>query len=235
MPLWPKTVFGKSGAFDWHDALHLCLENEYHASFFVTKLWSYFIPTPPDQATQAALQKLYLDSGYGIAPVVEAILGHPDLYADRALVKPPIVYNAGLLRMLGRGVDTSAWSWLGNLAGQHLFLPPNVAGWDDSSWLNTSTWRGRSLMVTYTLRHAYVDPWGDTKYDATEDAPTALKRALEFTGNPTLTSETREALLAWAGSCLPDPMRSWEQSPYRAMRQNALRHLILTSSDWQAC
>ncbi|MEA2373734.1 MAG: hypothetical protein QOD53_197, partial [Thermoleophilaceae bacterium] len=23
--------------------------------------------------------------------------------------------------------------------------------------------------------------------------------------------------------------------PLRAMRQNALRHLILTSSDWQAC
>ena len=229
-----KTVFGKSGNFDWPDAIRLCLENPFHASFFVTKLWGYFIPTPPDQATQAALQKLYLDSGYGIAPVVEAILKHPDLYSDRALVKPPIVFNAGLLRMIGRGIDIESWSWLGDHAGQHLFQPPNVSGWDDASWLDTSTWRGRSLMVTYTLREKHVDPWGDTKYDESEDAATAVARALKFTGNPSLTKETRDALLAFASSCLPSDMKSWQQSPYRAMRQNALRHLILTSSDWQA-
>ena len=29
-------------------------------------------------------------------------------------------------------------------------------------------------------------------------------------------------------------MEDWQQKPYRAMRQNALRHLILTSSDWHA-
>ena len=109
-----------------------------------------------------------------------------------------------------------------------------MSGWDDSSWLDTSTWRGRSFMATYAIReHGAIDPWGDTRYDATEDAPTALQRALDFTGNPTLTKETREALLAFASSCLPADMRSWQQSPYRAMRQNALRHLILASPDYQ--
>src|SRR5919201_1958664 len=152
-----KTVFGKSGDFDWRDAIRLCLENPYHASFFVTKLWGYFIPTPPDGATQAALQRLYLDSGYGIAPVVEAILKHPDLYSDRALVKPPVVYNAGLLRATGQGIKTSAWAWLGSQAGQQLFYPPNVSRWDDSSWLDTSTWRARSNMVTHILRERYVE------------------------------------------------------------------------------
>jgi hypothetical protein len=28
-------------------------------------------------------------------------------------------------------------------------------------------------------------------------------------------------------------MASWEQGPYRAMRQNALRQLIVTSPDYQ--
>jgi hypothetical protein len=229
-----KTVFGETGNFAWQDAVRLCLENPYHASFFVTKLWSYFIPTPPSEATQAMLQKLYLDSGYGIAPVVEAILGHPDLYSRGALVKPPIVYNAGLLRLTGRAIDTDAWSWLGDLAGQQLFRPPNVAGWDDSTWLDTSTWRGRAMMVTYAVRQNYVDPWGDEKYDEGEDAATALKRALAFTGNPTLTAETRQALAVFSKSCMPSSLEEWQRSPYRAMRQNALRHLILTSSDWHA-
>jgi Protein of unknown function (DUF1800) len=229
-----KTIFGKSGAFDWQDAVRLCLENTYHASFFVTKLWSYFIPTPPDQATQAALQKLYVDSGYGIAPVVQAILGHPALYADRALVKPPVVYNAGLLRRLDTGISTDSWAWLGNQAGQQLFYPPNVSGWDDSSWLDTSTWRARSLMVTYTLRDKFVEPWDGPKYDDKEDATTAVTRALKYVGNPWLSKEMYEALLAFAGACLPAGMHTWEEGPFRAMRQNALRHLILTSSDWHS-
>jgi len=37
-----------------------------------------------------------------------------------------------LLRAKRRGVDSDAWAWLGDMAGQHLFQPPNVAGWDDS-------------------------------------------------------------------------------------------------------
>jgi len=231
-----KTVFGHTGDFDWRDAVRLCLENPFHASFFVTKLWSYFVPTPPDTATQAALQRLYLDSGYGIGPVVEAILKHPDLYSDRALVKPPVVYNAGLLRATGQGVATSAWAWLGSQAGQQLFYPPNVSGWDDSTWLDTSTWRGRSQIVTYGLRKTYVDPWDDQHpYSSTEDPTTAVADALRYLGNPSLSRELRDGLLAFAGSCLPTAMKSWQDAPYRAMRQNALRHLILTSSDWQAC
>ena len=59
-------------------------------------------------------------------------------------------------------------------------------------------------------------------------------RALNFLGNASLSTETRDALLAFAGSCMPSAMAPWEESPNRAMRQNALRHLILTSSDWQA-
>ena len=43
--------------------------NPYHRSFFVLKLWSYFIPTPPDAATQAALEKLYVDSDWSIRAV----------------------------------------------------------------------------------------------------------------------------------------------------------------------
>ena len=230
----PKTIFGKTGNFDWQDAVRLCLENPYHASFFVTKLWSYFVPTPPDQATQASLQKLYLDSNYGIAPVVEAILKHPAFYADRAMVKPPAVYCAGLLRCYGQGVTTDSWGWLGGQAGQQLFYPPNVSGWDDSSWLDTSTWRARSHMVAYITRDSYVEPWDGPKYDETEDAATAVTRALKHLGNPTLSTEMRDALLKFAGSCLPKPMQSWEQGPFRALRQNALRHLILTCSDWQA-
>jgi hypothetical protein len=232
-----KTVFGKSGDFDWQAAVQLVLENPFHASFFVTKLWSYFIPTPPDAGTQAALQKLYLDSGYGIRPVVEAILMHPDFYRGAAMVKPPVVYTAGLLRGQGRGIDIGAWAWLASQAGQQLFYPPNVSGWDDSSWLDTSTWKGRFAIAIYALSQpgnwgGTVNPWKGS-YSKTEDPETAVARAIDFTGNPVLTDDTKGALLQFARTCLPATMASWEQGPYRAMRQNALRQLIVTAPDHQ--
>jgi uncharacterized protein (DUF1800 family) len=234
-----KTVFGRSGDFDWQAALTLVLENSYHASFFVTKLWSYFIPTPPDASTQAALQQLYTSSGYGIRPVVEAILAHPDFYDGPAMVKPPVVYTAGLLRAMGRGIDRGEWSWLCDLAGQQLFNPPNVSGWDDSAWLDTSRWRGRFDVARYAIApvgnwNGSIDPW-KTAYSKTEDAETAVARAIDFLNNPTISGHTRDALVAFAESCLPAVMASWQQAPFRAMRQNALRQLVATSPDYHTC
>src|SRR3954469_14933770 len=229
-----KTVFGQTGNYDWQAACDLCPNNQFHESFFVTKLWGYFVPTPLDEATQAALQDLYVSSGHGIAPVVGAILRHPALYADSALTKPPVVYTAGMLRATQQFITTTAWSWLDDGAGQFLFYPPNVSGWDDARWLDTSSWRGRWDIAAYVTRDQNVDPWGDANpYDATEDAPTALARARAALGNPSLTQETQDALLAFANGVLPSPMANWQKGPYRAMRQNALRMLILTSSDFQ--
>lgn len=59
--------------------------------------------------------------------MLEAILQHPDFYEGPELVTPPVVYNAGLLRSIGRPTDTTAWAWLSNGAGQQLFYPPNVS------------------------------------------------------------------------------------------------------------
>ena len=236
-----KTVFGKSGNFDWQDAVKLVLESDFHASFFVTKLWSYFVPTPPSADTQAALQKLYLDSGYGIRPVVEAILMHPDFHAGPAMVKPPVVYHAGLMRTLGRTIERGDWSWLSDQMGQRLFYPPNVSGWDDSAWLDTSRWRGRFQTAVYALMPgnewaASVDPWSkDSPYSTTEDPETAVARAIDFLNNPVLSTDTRDALLAFARTCLPTTMKSWEKGPYRAMRQNALRQLVATCPDSHTC
>jgi hypothetical protein len=229
-----KSVFGQTGNYDWQAACDLCLHSPFHASFFVTKLWGYFVPTKLDEATQAALQDLYVSSGFGIAPVVRAILRHPALYADSALTKPPVVYTAGMLRTTQQFITTTAWSWLDDGAGQFLFYPPNVSGWDDMRWLDTSSWRGRWDIAAYVTRGQNVDPWDDANpYDAAEDAPTALSRARAALGNPSLTQETQDTLLAFAGNVLPSAMANWQKGPYRAMRQNALRMLILTSSDFQ--
>ena len=99
----PKTVFGRSGTFNWSDSCRLCISHPAHKTFFVTKLWSYFIPTPPSRRTRKALEHLYVKREHAIRPVLEAILMHPDFYRGPAMVKSPVVYIAGLLRARAPG------------------------------------------------------------------------------------------------------------------------------------
>ena len=232
-----KTVFGQTGNWGSEDAVRLCLAHPLHASFFVAKLWSYFVPAPPDTATLASLQGLYNSSGHSIRAVVEAILAHPDFLDGPELVTPPVVYNAGLLRAIGRPIDTTAWAWLSAGAGQQLFYPPNVSGWDFTRWLDTSTAKARWEIASYVTSKTYANPWpgaGEPHYSETEEPPAALASAMAYWANPRLSSESAQSLAEFAKNCLEGVLQAqWQNSPYRAIRQNALRMLIATSPDMQ--
>jgi uncharacterized protein (DUF1800 family) len=226
-----KTIFHHRGAFTWKDSCRLCVTHPDHASFFVRKLWSYFVPGAPDGATQSALERLYVSSAYELRPVVAAILRHPALYEGSRLVKPPVVYTAGLLRRIGRGIDTTAWTWLDSMAGQQLFYPPNVGGWDDTRWLDTATWRGRWWIAQYVLEPFALDP-----AHAVEpyDERALLQRALAFWRRPALGPDTRRALLAFAQRSLADAKgASWKRQQYPVLALNAMRHLIAVSPELQ--
>jgi uncharacterized protein (DUF1800 family) len=219
---------------DWRDAARLAVHHPRHARFFVTKLWSYFIPTPPPPGTRRALERLYVREGHAVRPVVAAILRHPALYRGPRMVKPPIVYAAGLLRALGRGVDTDAWAWLTPMAGQTLFEPPSVAGWDDERWLDTGTWRGRWMVANWALEGRSLEPDPkQTRYPsmAAETAERAVARAHAFWGRPALTGATRAELLAFARRARAAADEEWKLESYAILRQNALRMLIATSPD----
>jgi uncharacterized protein (DUF1800 family) len=226
--LWAGTPYARSGAFDYRDVTSLVLENPFHRSFFVLKLWSYFVPSPPSAATQAALEELYVSSGRSIGQVVEAILMHPDVYRGAPLVKPPAVYNAGLLRATGQTITSDAWVYLGDWCGQQLFYPPNVSGWNDRAWLDTSTLYGRWYLVNQVLIAAARTA---SQYSgSTETGAEALAAAIVHVGSPALSAGTLAVLQAFAD--LPASSDT-NAAGYRALRQNALRALVATSPDFQ--
>jgi uncharacterized protein (DUF1800 family) len=226
-----KTVFGKRGNFNWQDACRLCLANPHHASFFVTKLWSYFVPTPPSKTTLAGLEAIYTPK-HEVKTAVEAILRHPDLYEGQRMVLPPIVHTAGLLRRIGAGITNTSWGWIGQLAGQQLFYPPNVAGWDDTRWLDTATFLGRWTAVNYILKDHALSP-DHPPPDMPSDPAVLVDRAVEFWGNPLISTATRNHLIGFAQRALGDGNADWEKKTYPVLVENALRQLIAVSPDLQ--
>ena len=225
-----KKIFGKRGHFDWKDSCRLCVHHRKHPSFFVTKLWSYFIPTAPHAGTRKALERLYVHHDYQVRPVVEAILRHPQLYNGPRMVKSPVVYLAGLLRSTRRGIDTESWTWLLSLAGQQLFYPPNVAGWDDTRWLDTATFRARWMIANYAMRPHTLD---SGKVKRPRNATKLVHHAETFLGHPAITARTHGDLKRFANRALHDANSDWKKKQYPALIENALRQLLATSPDLQ--
>ena len=212
-----KTIFGHTGDWNWQDSCNLCLNHPLHPSYFVNKLWGYFVPTPLDGATSAGLQALYANRE--IQPVVEAILMHPDFYTGQRMIKPPVVYNAGLLRMRGEFINNTIWWSLGQDADQQLFYPPDVGGWDYTRWLNTATFQARWFMAALVQ--------GTATPASSPSVPAQLvDRVVQYWGYPTVSSTTTNLLGAFAKAQLA------RQNPAPIV-ETAMRRILATSPDFQ--
>ena len=229
-----KTIFGHTGRWGWRDSCRLTVHHPDHAAFFVTKLWGYFVGATAPPATQRALERAYVHSGFEIRPIVEAILRHPLFYTGPRMVTPPVVFTAGLLRSSRQTITTTSWAWIAQLTGQVLFQPPNVSGWDYGLWLDTSRWAGRLNAVNAALTGHVLQ--SDTyPFGVAESNAEALAHALEFWGTPVLSAAATDNLLALGRRILRGMDKPYEQVPQRNLRQNALRTLIPMTPDWQTC
>ena len=193
----------------------LCLDHPKHPRFFVDKLWQLLHPDAARRRRRGARSRRSTASDYEIRPVVDAILRHPALYTGPRMVKPPVVYTAGLLRALGRGVDTQRLGVARRRAGQRLFYPPNVAGWDDERWLDTATFRGRWGIANEALPAVRARP--------TSRRPTLPRRRRRRSsttrspsGHPDASGPaTRAALVALrAHARSATPTQDWKQTSY---------------------
>ena len=77
------------------------------------------------------------------------------------MTKPPVVYTAGMMRALGQYITGEQWSWLCDGAGQRLYYPPDVSGWDDKRWLDSNTIRGRWDVVNSAVEDRTPRPDSD--------------------------------------------------------------------------
>jgi len=114
-----------------------------------------------------------------------------------------------------------------------LFYPPNVSGWNDDRWLDTSTFHARWDMAERVLKkHAY-HPDHTKRGQVPTDPAKLVDRAVSFWGIQ-ISDSTRRALLTYAqkamGAAIADDDR---QRKFPPMTLNALRHLVAASPEMQ--
>ncbi len=151
----PKTVLGKTGAWDGGDVVKIILEQPAAARFVVRKLYHDLVSekaVPPDCLLEPLCDS-FRKSDHDIAALVRTILASRHFYSDHAFrqrVKGPAEYVLGAVQAVYRCYreDEAGYRSLPqrvlvsrlDAMGQQLFAPPNVKGWPGGkSWLNTST------------------------------------------------------------------------------------------------
>jgi uncharacterized protein (DUF1800 family) len=227
-------------------AIDIVLAHPEHAPFLIRKLWAEFIAGPIPQATLDSLVAQYRGGGFKLRPVLRGILSHPQLLeslAEPNLVKPPVVYAAGVLRALGVPLKGNRLRTSLNAMQQQPYRPPNVAGWEGGlSWLNTNTVQARFDFVTQAQYMKYSNYYRNTETpvppasinhppDVTGETPQEVfERAYASVNRPWLSDATRAALIEWAGTPKAVPTAT---AAGRRQRFYALQAMILGGPDGQ--
>ncbi len=230
-----KVIYGRRGRFDWRDSVRLALAHPAHPRHFVQRLWSYFSPAPLDAAHGRAVARLYQSSGLQVRPVLEAMLMHPLVYTGPRMVKPPVVQLAGMLRAVGRYIDSDVWIWQSNTAGQLPFYPPNVSGWDATRWLNTGTWLARFNLAASVIGEQRALVPAVARESVPSEAQALVEEASAFWGAPPLSEATRRVLLAYAQAAVGAATHPEQRETFSVLALNGLRALVTASPDYHTC
>ncbi len=230
-----------------NQAIDIVLSHPQHAQFLIRKLWTEFIAGPIPQATLDALVAAYRSSNYQLRPVIRGILTSPQIFEslnEPNLIKPPIVYVAGVVRQLGSPLKGNHVRAALNAMQQQPYRPPNVAGWEGGlSWLNTNTVMGRFDMVVKAQYLKYSNYYRNTEtpvppagvnypQDVNPETPQAVfDRAYAAVNRPWISDATRSALIAWAGTTAALP--ATHTPAQRRQRFYALQAMILGGPDGQ--
>ena len=210
-------------------------EHNSHPSFFVEKLWSYFIPVPPGKKTRLALQRLYMREGYKVRPVLEAILKHPSFYRGPRMVKPPVVYLGGNAARHAARRRHRGLGWLSEIDEPAALLSRRTspagrtsAGSTPASWRGALAGRDRSAVREHELktrrsRTSPTRPLMRCSARSTSGARPTSRRSTRAAARGLRASAATEARTATGGA-----------GSYPVLRQNALRVLVATSPDLQA-
>jgi len=138
-----KTFLGKRGNFNGDDIIDIILEQPAASRYIVRRLWGFFAYANPEPELVDRLAATFRDSHYSVRAVVREILLSKEFYSDRAyraMVKSPVDYVVGAVRVLGVKSDGAELVGQTNRLGQSLFNPPNVAGWPGgAAWINSAT------------------------------------------------------------------------------------------------
>lgn len=146
-----KTFLGQTGRFDGWDIIDVIFEQKAASEFIAGKLWRFFASEQDNREVIAELASTLRSNNYELAPVLERLFLSRAFYDDAVIgsqIKSPVQHILQLVDDLELEYPPyETMVQCAALAGQRLFHPPNVKGWDGGrAWINAN-----SLLLRYNF------------------------------------------------------------------------------------
>jgi uncharacterized protein (DUF1800 family) len=152
-----KTFLGKTGAWSGDEVVDIILQHPATANYVTKKLFEFFVHRNPNPEAIETLAHVLRSNNYELRPMLKNLFMSEEFYSDEARashIKSPVELLVGTIKMLGiQQVDYGRIDSACQTAGQALFEPPNVAGWDEGkAWITS-----KQLLDRYNFAADLID------------------------------------------------------------------------------
>ena len=155
-----KTFFGKTANLDGDDIIDILCDDKRTAEFIAGKIFKFFVADEPDKVRINELAGVLYANDYEISPTLKYLFSADWFYAYAgSKIKSPTELIVGLNRAYQvKYDDYTTLAFLQRSLGQHLFRPPNVAGWPGGKkWIDSSTLAFRMRLPSIVLNKGVIE------------------------------------------------------------------------------
>jgi hypothetical protein len=157
-----KTILGRTGTFDGSDLVEILLDQEACARHVAKRLLTWLEGREPGESRLRGYAKLLRELDYELTPWLRRLVADPDFYRQEVIgtrVLGPVEFMVGASRRLGVQGQEPFLFYAATAAGQQIYAPPSVKGWDEGrSWITSSSMviRGNCIGLLLGLLHEHL-------------------------------------------------------------------------------
>ncbi|WGD35560.1 DUF1800 domain-containing protein [Olleya sp. YS] len=154
-----KTIFNQTDNFDYQGVItNLFAQRSTEiANFICEKLYKYFVSPTVNNTVVSAMAATFV-TDFNIANVLRILFKSEHFFDETVFgtqIKSPYDLSHNFLKTIGITITTEYKEgifYLNGIAGQDIFQPVDVAGWQgDHDWINSSTLTGRWQTIEYLV------------------------------------------------------------------------------------
>ena len=158
-----KTIFNQTGNWGYDNVIDILFQEKAPliASFVCEKLYKYFVSPTVNDAIVQDMANIFVQD-FNIENILRVLFKSEHFFDSLSigtLIKSPYDLTINFLKVTGFTVTENFKGdliYLNGVAGQRLFNPVDVAGWQgDRDWINSSTLTGRWELMEYMMWTIY--------------------------------------------------------------------------------
>ncbi|NER12943.1 DUF1800 family protein [Leptobacterium flavescens] len=156
-----KTIFGRAGNWGYDDVIDILFDAHPRliGTFICTRLYNFFVSPVTNEQIVDQLVDTFVNNDFEIAPVLRQLFKSEHFFNEETIgvvIKSHFDFFINFINETGLSYTDDTLSWMLNscrLAGQQLFSPVDVAGWQrNRSWINSNSlilrWNMLDTLVT---------------------------------------------------------------------------------------